>query len=110
MLATVAAADSAKVQKKSTAFLYIAKRNHTLCMLYINRRVNYVFYSITLQGLSQDLETGWPKLGILFFKGHQCSQITTINIFIEIIHNTHTTPFKLYGGEKHPITCLKLIF
>ena len=43
MLATVAAADSAKVQKKSTAFLYIAKRNHTL---YINKRVNCVFYSI----------------------------------------------------------------
>ena len=43
MLATVAAADSAKVQKKSTAFLYIAKWNHTLCTLYINRRVNCVF-------------------------------------------------------------------
>ena len=40
MLATVAAADSAKVQKKSTAFLYIVKRNHTLCTLYINRRVH----------------------------------------------------------------------
>ena len=38
MLATVAAADSAKVQKKSTAFLYIAKRNHTLCTLYVNTR------------------------------------------------------------------------
>ena len=46
MLTTVAAADSAKVQKKSTAFLYIAKRNHTLCTLYINRLVNCVFYSI----------------------------------------------------------------
>ena len=46
MLVTVAAADSAKVQKKSTAFLNIAKRNHTLCTLYINRRVNCVFYSI----------------------------------------------------------------
>ena len=37
--------DSAKVKKKSTAFLYIAKRNHTLCTLYINRRVHFVFYS-----------------------------------------------------------------
>ena len=46
MLVMVAAADSAKVQKKSTAFLYIAKLNHTLCTLYINRRVNCVFYSI----------------------------------------------------------------
>ena len=46
MLATVAAADSAKVKKKSTAFLYIAKWNHTLCALYINRRVNCVIYSI----------------------------------------------------------------
>ena len=43
MLATVGAADSAKVQKKSTAFLYIAKRNH---MLRINRRIHCVFYSI----------------------------------------------------------------
>ena len=48
MLATVAAADSAKVQKKSTEVLYIAKRNHTLCTLYINRCVNCVFYSITV--------------------------------------------------------------
>ena len=46
MLAMVAAADGAKVQKKSTAFLYIAKRNHTLCTLYINRCVHCVFYSI----------------------------------------------------------------
>ena len=46
MLATVAAADSAKVQRKSTASLYIAKWNHTLCTLYINRRVHCVFYSI----------------------------------------------------------------
>ena len=30
MLATVAAADSAEEQKKSTAFLYRVKRNHTL--------------------------------------------------------------------------------
>ena len=41
---TVAAADSAKVLKKSTAFLFIAKRNHVLCTLYINRRVNCEFY------------------------------------------------------------------
>ena len=33
-------------EKKSTAFLYIAKRNHTLCTLYINRRVYCVFYSM----------------------------------------------------------------
>ena len=33
MLATVATADSAKVQKKSTAFLCVEKRNHTLCTL-----------------------------------------------------------------------------
>ena len=46
MLAMVAAADSAKVQKKSTAFLYIAKQNHTLCTLFINRCANCVFYSI----------------------------------------------------------------
>ena len=38
MLATVAAADSASTVKKSTAFLYIAKRNHTLYTLDINRR------------------------------------------------------------------------
>ena len=47
MLATVAATDSAKIQKKSTAFLYIANRNQTLCTLYINRCVNCVFYSTT---------------------------------------------------------------
>ena len=49
MLVTVAAADSAKVQKKSTAFLYIAKRNHTLCTLYINRRVHCLFYSMMIR-------------------------------------------------------------
>ena len=37
----------AKVHKKSTAFLYIAKRNHMLCTLYVKRRVNCVFYSIS---------------------------------------------------------------
>ena len=45
MLATVAAADSASTVRKSTAFLYIAKRNHMLCTLYINRRIHCVFYS-----------------------------------------------------------------
>ena len=33
--------------KKVQHFLYIAKRNHTLCTLFINRRVNCVFYSIS---------------------------------------------------------------
>ena len=45
MLARAAAADSASTVRKSTAFLYIAKRNHTLCTLYINRRVHCVLYS-----------------------------------------------------------------
>ena len=46
MLATVAAAHSAStVNIKSTAFLYRAKRNHTLCTLYINRHIHCVFYS-----------------------------------------------------------------
>ena len=48
MLATVAAADSDKVQKKTTALLYIAKWNHMLCTLYMNRRVHCVFYSNTI--------------------------------------------------------------
>ena len=39
------AAVSAKVQKKSTAFLYIAKQNHRLYTIYRNRRVQCVFYS-----------------------------------------------------------------
>ena len=32
--------------EKSTAFFYVAKQNHTLCTLYINRREHYVFYSM----------------------------------------------------------------
>ena len=46
MLAKIATADSASTVIKSTAFLYIAKRNHTLSTLYINTRGNFVFYSI----------------------------------------------------------------
>ena len=62
MLATVAAADSAKVQKKSTAFLFIAKRKHTLCTLYINRRANCVFYSISIfQNIVVYLLSGCPN-------------------------------------------------
>ena len=54
-----------------------------------------------IQGLSQDLETGCPKLAINFFwgGGHpifqgwpQYTLITTINMYslIEIMHNIHT--------------------
>ena len=46
MLVTVAT----KVQKKSTAFLYIAKRNHTLCTLYINRRVRTLCSTVDRPG------------------------------------------------------------
>ena len=46
MLAKIAAADSASTVLKRTAFLFIAKRNHTLSTLYINTRGNFVFYSI----------------------------------------------------------------
>ena len=56
MLATAAAANIKKVQIKSTACLYIAKRNHTLCTLYINRRVNCVFYSIVSNVIQFDCE------------------------------------------------------
>ena len=34
-----------KYRKKYSVFIYITKRNHTLCTLYINRRVHCVFYS-----------------------------------------------------------------
>ena len=58
MLATVAATDSAKVQKKSTAFLYIAKQNHTLCTLYIKILwCEEVIYGIlTMSGKTIDID------------------------------------------------------
>ena len=46
MLATIAAADNASTVRKK--FLYIAKRNHMLCTLYINIHVHCVFYSIII--------------------------------------------------------------
>ena len=49
MLMTVAAADSAStVRKKYSVSIYIARRNHTLCTLYINRHIHCVFYSIII--------------------------------------------------------------
>ena len=36
----------AKKKEKRTAFLYIAKRDQTLCTLLINTREKFVFYSI----------------------------------------------------------------
>ena len=52
MLATVAAADSAKVQKKNTAFLFIAKRkpHAIMCALYKQTRKFCVLqYFLVLQ-------------------------------------------------------------
>ena len=66
MLPAVAAADSAKVQKKSTAFLYIAKQNHTLCTLYINRRVHCVFYSIQVRILIPNKNSNFVDYFIKF--------------------------------------------
>ena len=42
-------ATSGLKKENSTAFLYIAKRNQTLCTLYINIRGNFVFYSIIVK-------------------------------------------------------------
>ena len=49
MLATVAAADSAKVQKKSIAFLCIAKRSHAMYAIFKQTRILCVLQYIRLK-------------------------------------------------------------
>ena len=63
--------------EKSTAFLYIAKRNHTLCTLYINRRVNCVFYSIQKTLLALDSPIGRPQI-FMYPRQKRSSKIITI--------------------------------
>ena len=78
MLATLAAADSAKVQKKSTALLYKAK--------YI-----YIYISIYSQTLRTKTALGEKKNGL-------CSQVSFVRglsidaIFIRV-HRLHTIFF-----------------
>ena len=69
------------------------------------------------QGLSQDLETGYPKFafvifwGILLFKGGpQYTQVTTINMYllIYIRHNNLIQYHGIYvGDKKNSIICFE---
>ena len=65
MLVTVAAADSAeKVQKKSTAFLYIAKRNQTLCVLqYMTSLMQFVLSSMRKKICIRESSVFWRPRG-----------------------------------------------
>ena len=90
MLATVAAADSTSTVRKITASLYIAKRTHTLCTLFINRRVHCVFYS-----MSQVLPL-WPSnQGYSSSKwGNLCVQVRNIkNVLLQV---TIENAFRIY--------------